>query len=73
MIEDQLIKKTTRKIEPHELIAILRSSKFSDIIGVEETRNIDFKEHNYDLKVEKNQFELAKDVAALANSNFSSN
>jgi hypothetical protein len=58
----------TKKINSEQLIALLSAAKFPEIIGVEETKDIDFKEHNYDLSIEQNQYEFAKDIAAMANS-----
>jgi len=59
---------TTKKMTPDELLRLFRDGKFSEIIGVEESEQIDFKRKNYNLGIEPNQYEFAKDIAAIANS-----
>jgi len=71
MDKEEIKEIETKKLKPEELLALLKDGKdgkFSDIIGVEETEQIDFKEHLYRLNIEQNQYEFAKDIAAIANS-----
>ncbi len=61
-----------RRITKDELITVLESGKESELYGVKETEQIEFKQLPYDTKggtgKKDGQFELAKDVAAIANS-----
>lgn len=52
---------------PAEVLAALEEGKASELIGTPETAQIDFKESAYNLNAEKGKWELAKDVAGLAN------
>jgi hypothetical protein len=62
--------KIPKELSVQDVLQILEEKKFQDFQGVVETDEIEFKRSPYQL--EKNgsqQLELAKDVAALANSN----
>lgn len=52
---------------PDEVLVALEQGKPSELIGTPETAQIDFKESAYVLDAEKGKWELAKDVAGLAN------
>lgn len=51
-----------------EILSVLRSGELDKLIGLEETDSFDAKKGIYDVSVDKGKFELAKDVAAFANS-----
>jgi hypothetical protein len=55
-------------MEQQELLALLDAGHFDAIIGTAETGEIDFKRDPYRVGEPQGAFELAKDVAALANS-----
>lgn len=57
------------KITPTEFISILERGEFDNIIGVEESDQIEFKESSYILDGPRQKWELAKDVAAFLNTN----
>lgn len=52
---------------PDEVIAALADGKPTELIGTPESSQIDFKESAYQLDSDKGKWELAKDVAGLAN------
>jgi hypothetical protein len=54
-------------VTPEELIALLDAGDFGAVIGTAETGEIDFKRDPYRVEERAQAFELAKDVAALAN------
>lgn len=68
IILKNMVKIATRKISPKKLVELFRGGCFHKVIGVEETENIDFKKEPYFLSTEDKKYELAKDVAAIANS-----
>lgn len=53
---------------PDEIEALLDSGREDELIGVEESDYLDFKQCPHLLGTDKGKWELAKDVAALANS-----
>lgn len=54
-------------MEAADVIAILKSGSFDELVGVIEDGHVDFKSQPYKLDTEVGKFELAKDVAAFAN------
>jgi hypothetical protein len=52
---------------PEEVLAALAEEKPSRLIGTRESAQIDFKKQPYQLTTDKGKWELAKDVAGLAN------
>ncbi|HXA75246.1 MAG TPA: ATP-binding protein [Acidimicrobiales bacterium] len=50
-----------------ELIEILSSARFADIIGTEEGQQIEFKGHAYNLQIPKDRSDLVADIASFAN------
>ncbi|MCA1705159.1 MAG: ATP-binding protein, partial [Actinobacteria bacterium] len=53
---------------PDEVVACLDAGDDDAVLGEPETQHLDFKEQPYVLNSAKARWELAKDVAALANS-----
>ena len=51
----------------HELLLALERRDYDSILGTAESEQIDFKEAPYQLDSPRQRWELAKDVAALAN------
>lgn len=51
-----------------ELIELMSSGRFSEIVGTEEGEQVDFKSHAYNLEQAKDRADLAADIAAFANS-----
>lgn len=54
--------------DPVEVEALLDAGDEAALLGESETEHLDFKEQPYVLNTDKGKWELAKDVAALANS-----
>lgn len=52
----------------NDIREILQETRFNDLLGMAESYNFECKSQPYDLQREKQQYELAKDVSALANS-----
>jgi len=53
---------------PDDVVASIEAGNEDLLIGEPETEHVDFKEQPYLLATDKGKWELAKDVAALANS-----
>lgn len=53
---------------PDEVVERLGAGDDAAVVGEPETAHLDFKEQPYILSADKGRWELAKDVAALANS-----
>ncbi|MEP7042888.1 MAG: ATP-binding protein [Dokdonella sp.] len=54
-------------INHEEIIRLLESGKFEDLIGVFENERLECKQQPYDLESDKNKVEFSKDVSAMAN------
>jgi hypothetical protein len=52
---------------PEKIVAVLAGNRPSQLLGTPESSQIDFKKQPYDLGKDKGRWELAKDVAGLAN------
>jgi hypothetical protein len=57
----------TRNLTPIEVVVIARSDRFSELLGVRESDQVDFKSGSYDLDSKRGKRDLAADVASLAN------
>ena len=55
-------------LDAAEVLSALESGRPTDLIGARETQAVEFKAERYRLEDERQKFELAKDVSALANS-----
>lgn len=58
----------SRNLTPEEVVTILESGNFDDLIGVVEDEYIEAKQEPYQLEDEHNKQELAKDISGMANS-----
>lgn len=55
-------------LQPEDVPPLLRERRYADVIGCPESARLDFKEGWYRLGEDREKWELAKDVAAMANS-----
>jgi len=53
--------------EPQALLALLDQNRAAELIGRLESLAVDFKAAQYVLDLERQKFELARDVSSLAN------
>ena len=53
---------------PQEIIKILESKEYHNLVGVVETDEVEFKREPYQLDMNSQKQELSKDVTGLANS-----
>ena len=58
----------SRNLTPEEVVTILESGNFDDLIGVVEDEYVEAKQEPYQLVDEHNKQELAKDISGMANS-----
>src|SRR5688500_9172357 len=56
-----------RIVPPADILGILISGDFNQLLGVIEDEYVEFKEQPYRLDNEERKMELAKDVSAVAN------